>query len=49
MFYHYYYQNAYSYNSENMWFPLPQNRKLYIQGDKLNVLAHGEVYLVGFR
>ena len=49
MFYHHYHQGSYSYNSENMWFPFPQNRKVYIQGDTTNNKVAAQVYVVGYR
>ncbi len=34
LFVHSYNQKAWSFNSENMWFPMPHNRRVYIQYPK---------------
>jgi hypothetical protein len=47
---HTYPQNAYSINSDNMWFPLMSNRRLYMYKPRVlggNVIAR--VYVIGYR
>ena len=46
-----YYQNVLSFNSENMWFPVPSDKKLYyLITDTVHTNCHGgEVQIFGYR